>query len=165
MLAEVNISNKNNLIMEEITISFTAEELRELAKQLYLASFMTIGFPYDNEEMALDIFNRVCATGYLEAPELGAFRHGGPTETPFQISHDLDDECDPIVEQYDATAVENILPYLLADRDFDEKYSTLEPEEVLRNEELMLELQEMQEKYKLEFERYGVLHLRLEEKR
>ena len=149
--------------MKEITISFTANELRELAKQLYLGSFLTIGFPYDNEKMARDIFNRICATGYLEAPELGAFRHGGMTETAFQISREIDEECDPVVEQYGASVVEDHLPYRLADRDFEEKYGKLEPEQILMNPKLLAELKEIQEKYKQEFERYGVLHLRLQE--
>ena len=46
--------------MKEITISFTADELRELAKQLYLGSFLTIGFPYDNEKMT-----GMSLTGYV----------------------------------------------------------------------------------------------------
>ena len=151
--------------MKEITISFSADELRELAKQLYLASFLTTGFPYDNQEMTNEIFNRVCAVGFLEVPELGAFRHGGFTETSFTISHDLDQECDPVIEQYEVSAVEEHLPYALADRDFKEKYGELEDMEVLNNPELLKELETIQEKYKQEFERYGVIHLRLEEEK
>ncbi len=150
--------------MKDITISFTADELRELAKQLYLASFLMIGFPYDNEEMVREIFNRVCATGFVEAPELGAFRYGGMSETVFSISHELDDECDPVVEQYNVSAVEDHLPYALADRDFKEKYGDLEDMEVLTNPVLLKELEDIQNKYKLEFELYGVEHLRLEKK-
>lgn len=151
--------------MKDITISFTPDELRELAKQLYLASFLIIGFPYDNEEMVREIFNRVCATGFAEAPELGAFRYGGMTETVFHISHELDDECEPVIEQYDISAVEEHLPYALADRDFNEKFGDLEDMEVLTNPILLKELEDIQEKYKQEFERYGVTHLRLEEKK
>jgi hypothetical protein len=113
--------------------------------------------------MVSEIFNRVCATGFLEAPELEAFRHGGLMETAFHISHELDDECDPIIEQYDISAVEEHLPYALADRDFNEKYGDLEDMEVLTNPLLLKELEDIQEKYKQEFERYGVIHLRLEE--
>jgi hypothetical protein len=156
---------QNNFIMKEITICFTDDELVELAKQLYMASYLTIGFPYDNLAMAEEIFNKVCATGFLEVPERGAFRHGGFSETPFTISLDLDNECDPIIEQYEASAVEEQLPYALADRDFVEKYGKLEPMEVLHNSELLNELQGIQEKYKQEIERYGVIHLRLEEKK
>jgi hypothetical protein len=53
----------------------------------------------------------------------------------------------------------------LADRDFVEKYGKLEPMEVLHNSELLNELQGIQEKYKQEIGRYGVIHLRLEEKK
>lgn len=149
--------------MKEISISFSADELRELAKQLYMASYLTIGFPYDNEAMSTEIYNRVCAAGFLEAPGLGAFRHGGMTETAFTISHDLDLECDPVIEQFEASAVEDHLPYALADRDFKERYGELEVMEVATNPSLLKELKDIQKKYKLEFERYGVIHLRLEE--
>ncbi|MEO6356382.1 MAG: hypothetical protein ABIU77_06570 [Ferruginibacter sp.] len=45
--------------MKEITLSFTPEELRELAKQLYLGSYFTLCVDYDNDAMAKDIFNRI----------------------------------------------------------------------------------------------------------
>lgn len=147
--------------MKEITISFSPDELIELAKQLYMASFLTIGFPYDNKEMVDEIFNRVCAVGFLELPEREAFRHGGPTETAFHISMELDNECEPIMEQFEASAIEEHLPYELADRDFTEKYGKLGPMEVLNNPKLLAELKVIQEKYKKEFERYGVINLRL----
>lgn len=147
--------------MKEITISFSPDELIELAKQLYMASFLTIGFPYDNQEMSEEIFNRVCAVGFLELPERGAFRHGGATETPFHISMELDNECEPIIEQFEASVIEDHLPYELADRDFNEKYGKLEPLEILNNPKLLGELKAIQEKYKQEFERYGVANLRL----
>jgi len=151
--------------MKEITISFTIDELRELAKQLYFGSFITIGFPYDNKKMATEIYTRVCAIGYHEAPESGYFRLGGAFGPLFDISHEIDEECSPVVEQYDESCIEDHLPYRLGDRDFEEKYGKMEPEEILRNPKLLAELEEMQEKYKQEFERYGVLHLRLEEEK
>ncbi len=151
--------------MKEITITFTADELVELAKQLYLGSFVTIGFPYDNQEMAFEIFNKVCATGFLQVPELEAFDRCGPmSETEFSISTQIDDECEPIVEDFKASAIEEHLPYQLADRDFVEKYGKLEAEDVFNNHDLLQELETIQEKYKQEFERYGVIHLRLEER-
>jgi len=150
--------------MKEITITFTADELVELAKQLYLASFVTIGFPYDNQELAFAIFNKVCATGFLQVPELEAFDHCGPlSDTEFSISNQIDAECEPIIEQFEAYAIAEYLPYELADRDFDEKYGKLEAEEVFNNHELLRKLETIQNKYKQEFERYGVIHLRLEE--
>ena len=147
--------------MKEITISFSPDELIELAKQLYMASYLTIGFPYDNQEMSEEIFNRVCAVGFLELSEREAFRHGGPTETAFHISMDLADDCEPIIEQFKDFAIEDYLPYELADRDFKEKHGKLEPLEILNNPKLLGELKAIQEKYKQEFERYGVANLRL----
>ena len=150
--------------MKEITISFTPEELVELAKQLYMGSYLTICIPYDNQKLADTIFNKVCATGFLELPDTGAFRHGGLDETPFSISLELGDDCEPIYEQFEASAMEHHLPYELADRDFEEKYGKLDPMQVLTNPKLLKELKAIQEKYKQEFERYGVSHLRLEER-
>lgn len=149
--------------MKEIAISFSTEELIELAKQLYMASNMTIGFPYDNQEMADEIFNKVCESGFLEAPESEAFRHGGFTETAFHLSLDLCSNCDVVVEEFAANAVQEHLPFALADRDFVEKHGKMDPRDVLNNNELRTELLSIQEKYKLEIERYDVLHLRLEE--
>ena len=152
---------KNDFIMKEITVSFSPDELIELAKQLYLGAAVTIGFPYDNLEMADEIFNKVCAVGFLEIPEREALRHGGPTETAFSISLDLSAECDPIVEQYEDSAIADHLPYDLADRDFEEKYCKLEVMEVLNNPVLRGDLEAIQKKYKEEFERYDVRNLRL----
>jgi len=147
--------------MKEITISFSPDELVELAKQLYLVTAVTIGFPYDNLKMADEIFNKVCAVGFLEIPEREAFRHGGFMETPFHLALDLAAECDPIVEQYQHSAIEEHLPYDLADRVFEEKHGELDAMEVFNNPVLRGDLETIQEKYKEEFERYGVRNLRL----
>ena len=147
--------------MKEITISFTPEELVELAKQLYLGSYMTMKLPYDNMELADEIFNKVCAIGFLELPETGAFRHGGPTETLFSISLEMGIACIPFVDQFEASAVEEHVPYELADRDFEEKYGKLEVMEVLHNPALMKDLKAIQKKYIDEIQTYGVKNLRL----
>lgn len=149
--------------MKEITLSFTPDELRELAKQLYLGGYFLIGCEYDNQQMVDDIMNRVCATGLVEAPETGGFRHGGAIDTMFTIGHAVEDECTPLVEMYDDSCVEEHLPYALADRDFEEKYGHMDAEEVLMNPALLKALKEMQNKYIQEFETYGVTHLRLQE--
>lgn len=39
---------------------------------------------------------------------------------------ELDNECEPIVEQFKASAIEDQLPYEFADRDFEEKYGKME---------------------------------------
>lgn len=149
--------------MKEITLSFTPEELRELAKQLYLGSYFITCVDYDNEAMVRDILNKVCATGFKEAPETGAFCYGGPTETAFTISLELDDECTPLVEIYDDDCVQEYLPYALADRDFQEQYGHLEAEKILANPPMRRTIEAMQQKYKDNFETYGVTRLRLEE--
>lgn len=151
--------------MKEITITFTEEELVEMAKQLSMGCYMTIGFPYDNEQLVRDILNKICEIGYHQLPELNAFMRCGPlNDTEFGISFELDEECGPVIEQFEAIAIEEHLPYALAQRDFDEKYGKLEDMQVLNTPALLNELQALQNKYKQEFERYGVTHLRLQER-
>ena len=150
--------------MKEITLSFTPDELRELAKQLYLARHFYINCDYDNRPMVDDIMTMVCATGFAEAPETNGFRHGGAGETSFFVSREVDEECTPLVELFEDYAVEEYLPYRLADRDFFEQYGTLDPEKVFGDPTLLTALESIQKKYLEEFERYGVIHLRLEEK-
>lgn len=81
--------------------------------------------------------NRVCAAGFHEARETGGFRYGGPSETTFMISHEVDEECEPLMELYEDSNVAHHLPYSLADRDFVEKYGKMEPEKVVMNPELL----------------------------
>ena len=150
--------------MKEITISFTEGELVELAKQLYLSSYILIGFPYDNMEMVENISNKVCAVGFHEMPELEAFRHGGLGENLFELSLELSQQCDPIFDQFEANVMGNQLPDDLAARDFQEKYGEMKPLQLNQNLELLEELRAIQEIYRLEFERYGIRHLRLEHK-
>ncbi len=151
--------------MKEITLSFSPDELRELAKQLYLASYFLIACDYDNESMVNDIMTKVCATGFAEAFETDGFRQGGPTETIFTVSKEISEECEPLVELYEDDAVQEHLPYALADRDFFEQYGLLEPEVILKDPSLLAALQNLQAKYVKEFETYGITHLRIEQKR
>lgn len=150
-------------IMKEITIQFSADELVELAKQLSLARYFSVNGNYDNVEMVDNLMTRICATGMAEAPETKAFRHGGPGEPAFFISLDLDFECEPLIELYKDSVVQEYLPYSLADRDFMEQYNTLDPETIVNNPDMLAALKTIQKKYIDEFEKYGVTHLRLEE--
>lgn len=157
--------NQNQHNMQQITLSFTPDELRELAKQLYLGRFFLTTCDYDNREMANDIFNRVCEAGYEQAPETGGFRHPGPEsfeETFFTISSEMDDECTPVIELYGDCCIQEYLPYKLADRDFEEQYQAMDPELIFNDPELLNALQTIQKKYLDEFETYGVIHLRLD---
>jgi len=151
--------------MKEITLSFSPDELRELAKQLHLARYFLITCDYDNESMVDDIMTRVCATGFAEAFETDGFRHGGLTETIFTVSTEVDEECEPIVGLYEDDVLHERLPYALADRDFVEQYGKLEPEAILKDPALLTALQNLQTKYVKEFETYGITHLRIEQKR
>jgi hypothetical protein len=147
--------------MKEITVTFTPDELRELAKQLYLASFFLINYDYENQKVVDEIMNRVCAIGFHDAPETGGFRYGGPDEPIFYVSHEVSNESQPLVELFEDLAVAEQLPYQLADRDFSEQYGEIEAEEVFSNPELLDALHNIQKIYLDEFETYGVTHLRL----
>jgi len=148
--------------MKDITITFTADQFVELTKQLYLGSYLA--FPYDNEKMASEIYNKVCETGYHELSELEAFRRLGPLdETEFGIS-ESEDEAGQSLNNTKRPQCSNSCPTAWQTGDFQEKYGKMEIEDVINNNELLQELVTIQEKYKLEFERYGVTHLRLEER-
>ena len=151
--------------MKEITIQFSPDELVELAKQLSLARYFLINCDYDNAEMVDELMTRICATGMTEAPETKAFRHGGPGEPAFFTSPELDFECEPLIELYNDYVIGEYLPYSLADRDFMEQYNTLDAETVFNDPEMLAALEAIQKKYIDEFERYGVIHLRLEEQK
>ena len=151
--------------MKEITLTFSADELVELARQLYLAGYFLNGVSdYVNTEMVDEIMNRVCATGMAQVPETNAFKMGEPGEPTFFISPDVGAECDPLVELYDDSVIAEYLPFALADRDFTEQHGMLEAREVFESPELLTSLKALQKKYLDEFERYGVTHLRLEKK-
>jgi len=152
-----------HVVLKNIDISFTPDELRELAKQLYLGSFFTSIIDYENKAMAKDIMLNICSAGFKEAFETGGFGYGGPTEPFFFVSQELATECDPIVEIYDDDCVEEQVPYALADRDFAEQHGEIDPDIIFNTPELLEAIEIIQEKYKREFERYGVLHLRLVE--
>jgi hypothetical protein len=149
--------------MQQVTIQFSADELRELAKQLSLARCFLINCEYDNAEMADTILSRVCAIGMAETPESDAYRHGGFKEPIFMPSLELDAEAEPLIELYNDYVLEEYLPYSLSDRDFREQYNTLDPEIILSDPDLLAALKAIQKKYIDEFERYGVMHLRLDE--
>ena len=149
--------------MKEITISFTPDELRELAKQLYLGGYFLITCDYENEAMVDEIFNRVCATGMAHASETGGFSHGGVTETLFTISREVDEECQPVVELYGDDCIERYLPSMLADRDFEEQYKVTDELTIVNDPELLEAHKILYDKYMKEFQTYGVRHLRLEE--
>lgn len=151
--------------MEQITLDFSPEELIELARQMYLASYFMITYDdYENEELAKEIYTKICATGFKQLPESGAFEHGGFTETLFRISIKESEKCEPLIESFEDDAVMEYLPYALADRDFVEKYGKLEVMEILNNNELRKELEGIQNYYKMEIMLNGAENLRLVKK-
>jgi hypothetical protein len=151
--------------MDEITITFSAEELIEVAKAIYLATNILTQNDYENKELLHEIDGRICKAGFHLAPETGAFYPGGFTENEFRLNNELAEECDVLVENYDAEVFTNSVAYDLADRDFQEKYGKMDALIVVNNPKLLNEIQAMQKLYIKEIETYGVTHLRLEKKR
>jgi len=151
--------------VDEITITFSAEELIEVAKAIYLATNILIQNDYENKEMLHEIDGRIGKAGFHLASETGAFGHGGVTENEFRLKNELIEECDVLIENYDAEIFTNSVAYDLADRDFREKYGKMDALIVVNNPKLLNEIQAMQKLYIKEIETYGVTHLRLDKKR
>ena len=84
--------------------------------------------------------------------------------TPFDISEDMCDETAALKDLADIAMLQEYLPYSLADRDFEEMYGHPEPEVVFSDPKLLGALKGLQKKYIEEFGKYGVTHLRLEER-
>lgn len=151
--------------MKELTLTFTEDEYLVLAKMLNIAHWIiTIEEGYDDFNTVNKIYNEVCRKGFYELPETKSFQEMGELNlTPFDISEEMEDETTALIDLAEIAALQEHLPYSLADRDFEEKYGTLEKEVVLMNPELLEALKAIQKKYIDEFATYGVTHLRLEE--
>ena len=147
--------------MEKITLSFTPDELCELAKQLYLGGYFLITHDYENKDMVDDINNRVCAAGFKYARETNYFIEESMSSQSFGVSLEIEQDCGPLLELYDGDFITVILPQILAKRDFVEQYSIIDDMEILENPALSNILGSLEEKYEKEFETYGVAHLRL----
>ena len=151
--------------MKELTLTFTEDEFLLLARMLNIAQWIVPGPEYDDFDKVNKIYNDVCKKGFYELPETGSFREMGELNfTPFEISEDMSDETEALIELYNITAMQEHLPYSLADRDFVEMYGHLEIEDIARDPKLMQAMQGLQKKYIEEFGKYGVTHLRLEER-
>jgi PhnB protein len=149
--------------MNQIMLSFTTDEYRELAKLLNLAKSVLTSCEYDNQPMVDEIFNRVCETGFMVAPETGAFMEAGLlNNTPFDVSPEIHSESVPLLELFEMDCVKEHLPYSLAERDFNEMHGVRAEEAITQDDEVLRELESIQKKYLDEFEIYGITHLRLE---
>jgi hypothetical protein len=151
--------------MKELTLTFTEDEYLVLAKMLNIAQWIVaIERGYDDFNTVNKIYNDVCKKGFYELRETKSFREMGELNyTPYDISEELEDETTVLTDLAEIAALQKHLPYSLAQRDFEEKYGTIEDEVILMNPELLEALKAIQKKYIDEFAKYGVTHLRLEE--
>ncbi len=150
--------------MDENHYHIFCGRINRSGKAIYLATNILIQNDYENKEMLHEIDGRICKAGFHLAPETGAFGHGGFTENEFRLNNELAEECDVLVENYDAEVFTNSVAYDLADRDFQDKYGKMDALIVVNNLKLFNEIQAMQKLYIKEIETYGVTHLRLEKK-
>ena len=151
--------------MKELTLTFTEDEYLLLARMLNIAQCVVPGPEYDDFDKVNKIYNDVCKKGFYELPETESFREMGELNfTPFDISDDMSDETEALIELFNITTLQEHLPYSLADRDFEEMYGHLEPEVIVNDPKLLPALQRLQKKYIEDFGTYGVAHLRLEER-
>ncbi len=90
--------------MKQITLSFTAEEYRELAKLVSLGSnTICSADDYPGTELVKGLLLKICIHGYVQVPECGAFQVGGGgmgkfKEPEFLLSDELSNECDELEE-------------------------------------------------------------------
>ena len=151
--------------MKELTLTFTEDEYLLLAKMLNIAQTIVPDDEYDDFDKVNKIYNDVCKKGFYELSETKSLREMGELNlTPFDISEDMSDETAALMDLADISVLQQHLPYSLADRDFEEMYGTLEPEDVVNDPKLLGALKGLQKKYIEEFGKYGVIHLRLEER-
>ena len=151
--------------MKELTLTFTEDEYLLLAKMLNIAQTIVPGHEYDDFDKVNKIYNDVCKKGFYELPETESFTKMGELNlTPFDISEDMSDETEALVELANISMLQEHLPYSLADRDFEEMYGRLEIEVIASDPKLLGALKGLQKKYIEEFGKYGVIHLRLEER-
>lgn len=149
--------------MDEITITFSAEELIEVGKAIYLATSILIQNGHENKVLE-EIDNRLCEAGFHLAPETEAFCHGSFLENEFKLKFEVIEECEVLLENYKADVLSHSVAHDLADRDFEEKYGKMDPFLILNNPKLLNELKEMQKVYIKEIDTYGITHLRLQKK-
>jgi hypothetical protein len=136
--------------MEEITLSFTPEELKELAKQLHLGAHIYMcPDGYKNEVMAEELMLRICKAGYYMAPETDGFACGlSELDIPYQISDEVFYECEDLIKEYDKRAMLEYLPDALACRDYKEKYGEIDENEIVKDRKLFGTMMDMQTDYK-----------------
>ena len=155
--------------MKEITLSFTPEEYRELAKLVTLGSWFIMGADDYPVELMEEVKLKICTHGYVQLPGSDAFTRGGEEgevfrDAEFAISDKLFDECEVFEEAYKKREFLEFLSCQMADRDFFEQYGKLEVEEVIKNPEFMGFLLEKQTEYRQQFMFNGVDNLRVVKK-
>lgn len=152
--------------MKEVTLSFTPEEYRELAKLVTLGSWFIMGADDYPDELMEDIKLKICTHGYAQLPDSDAFTRikeesGIIREAEFVVSNKLYEECEVLEEAYKKREFLEFLSCQMADGDFEEQYGKMEAEELVKNPEFVQFVLEKQTKYRQQFMFNGVDNLRV----
>ncbi len=151
--------------MKKLTLTFNEEEYLVLTRMLFMAQSTFLSFEYDDIDTVHKIYGTVCEKGFHELPETNFFEEmQGDDLTPFAMSLDMYDEMEVLTDLAELSVLQEHLPYSLADRDFVEKHGKLASETIVNDPVLLADLKTLQAKYIEEFGKYGVTHLRLEER-
>jgi hypothetical protein len=148
--------------MKEVTLSFTEEELLELARQLYMAGFFMIyydDYPFEKLARALEL--KICSAGFGEFNEKGDYEYGGSGESIFRLSIDQGTDLEDVVEALENNAIQEYIPDRLAFRDIKEKHGNMTEDELVYNTELYKEYEEICNMYKMELLLNGIENFRL----
>jgi len=155
--------------MKEITLSFTPEEYRELAKLVTLGSWFIMGADDYPAELMEEVTLKIYTNGYVQLPGSDAFAMGGGgigdfREAEFVVSDKLYEECEVLEDAYKKREFLEFLSCQMADRDFYEQYGKMEAEEAVKNPEFIKFMLEKQIEYRQQFMFNGVDNLRVVEK-
>jgi hypothetical protein len=151
--------------MEEITVEFTLDELKDLGKLLYMANAILMNNDFQDQPVVDDLMLKIYSTGYREAPGCGAFEKAQlPGELTYTVSFDQTEECDLLIEEFTDDCMEEFLSSELAERDFFEIHGKMTPKQMLVETEYHNAYLDIYDRYQVEFILNGVRHLRLVKK-
>jgi hypothetical protein len=150
--------------MKEVTLTFTAEELLELAKQLTIARCI-VNEDYKTQDLAESLRLKICATGFKEFNENADYDTGGCWDLPFVVSAKNDDDCYDALESHNQFMITDYIARTLADRDFCGKHKIVEAEEMFIDPALLEELNGRVNEYKWELLLNGIENFKLVKKK
>jgi hypothetical protein len=147
--------------MTEVTVSFTAEELLELSRQLHLVSYIMEHYDdYPNSKLANGIEQKLCALGHTHFNENNDYEFESRFGD-FLVSTPHFEELETIAEASENRVIMEYLEDMLAYRDMQERHANVKDDDIANNIVLYKEYQEYRNIYKMELLLNGIKNLRL----